>query len=284
MRRYKPKKYEEILSLVVNGIKTLTVEEVVSIHDTLTKDFENSEDPISPPGVKHQGLLESAVSRQWSGYGGYYKYKTPIENAASLCYGVCCNHSLHNGNKRTALVVLLCHLDGNGLTFNERASQDEMYKFMVKVAKRGFLPKKYKGDGSDIEIAAMVKWIKSRTRKVQKSERWITFRELKQILKPFGVEFGVPKNNYVDVIKKEKVLKKKNIFWTEEVEEEKVVANVPFFKDGAYVGKKVMRTIRKNANLMPENGIDSELFYGQESNPDMFIMKYKQTLKRLAKT
>ena len=270
--------------MVVNGIKTLSVEEVISIHDTLTKDFESSDDPISPPGVKNMGLLESAVGRQLSGFGGFYKYKTPIENAASLCYGVCCNHSLHNGNKRTALVTLLCHLDGNGLTFNNRANQDEMYKFMVKVARRGFMPKKFKGDGSDFEIQAMVKWIKSRTRKVQKSERWITFRELKQKLKPFGIEFGTPKNNYVDVIKTVKVKKPKNLFWTKEVEEKQIIANIPFFKDGAYVGKKVIRTIRKNGKLMPENGIDSDLFYGQESNPDMFIMKYKKTLKRLAKT
>jgi death-on-curing family protein len=270
--------------LVINGIKTLSVAEVISIHDTLSRDFEDSDDPISPPGVKSMALLESAISRQWSGYGDFYKYKTPVENAASLCYGICCNHSLHNGNKRTALVALLCHLDGNGLTFNGRATEDDMYKFMVKVARRGFVPKQFQGDGSDLEIEAMVKWIQSRTRKVQKSERWITFRELKQRLKSFGIEFGTPKNNYVDVIKRVKVKKQKNLFWTQEVEEVHLIANIPYFKDGAYVGKKVMRTIRKNGMLMPENGIDSELFYGQESNPDMFIMKYKKTLERLAKT
>ena len=131
----------------------------------------------------------------------------------------------------------------------------------------------------------MIRWINSRTRKVQKSERWITFRELKQHLKPFNVKFGVPKNNHVNVIKTVKVKKAKKYFWlkTVEVEEEQVIANIPFFKEGAYVGKKVLRTIRKNAKLMPVNGVDSDLFYGQESNPDMFIMKYKKTLNRLAK-
>ena len=272
--------------MVVNGLKILSVEDVVSIHDTLTRDFAKSKDPISPPGVKNQGLLESAVGRQWAGYGGYIKYKTPIENAASLCYGICCNHSLHNGNKRTALVTMLCHLDGNNLTFNDRANQDEMYKFMLKVAKHGFAKKKSVGDTSDQEIKAMVKWISSRTRKVQKSERGITFRELKQRLKPFKMKFGVPKNNFVNIIKTVKVKLPKKYFWSKEIEEEKeeVVANIPFFKDGAYVGKKVLRTIRKNGKLMPEYGVDSDLFYGQESNPDMFIMKYKKTLNRLAKT
>jgi prophage maintenance system killer protein len=262
------------------------VDNVISIHDTLTRDFEKSKDPISPPGVKDLGLLESAVGRQWAGFGGFYKYKSPIDNAASLCYGVCCNHSLHNGNKRTALVTLLCHLDGNNLTFNVRANQDDMYKFMLKVANHGFASKKSTGDTSDEEVEAMIKWIRSRTRKVQKSERWITFRELKQHLKSFNIEFSVPKNNLVNVIKTVVIKQPKKYFWSKEIEieEKQTIANIPFFKDGAYVGKKVLRTIRKNARLMPEHGVDSEVFYGQESNPDMFIMKYKKTLNRLAKT
>lgn len=270
--------------MYINGLKTLSVNDVIDIHSTLTLDFEESDDPISPPGVKSISLLESAVGRQWSGFGDFYHYKTPIENAASLCYGICCNHPLHNGNKRTALVALMCHLDGNNLTFNDRADQSDMFKFMIRVAKRDFIPKKSNGDVSEEEIKAMTKWIKSRVRKVQKSERWITFRELKQILKQFDIEFGSPKNNYVDLIKKVKVKKKKNLFWTKEVEKDEVIANIPFFKDGKFVGKKLLRTIRKNAKLMPTDGVDSEVFYGKESNPDKFIMKYKKTLKKLAKT
>jgi death-on-curing protein len=119
----------------------------------LTEDFKNANDPISPSGIKNEGLLESAISRQSSGYGNYIKYNTPVSNAATLCYGLCCNHPLHNGNKRTALVAMLCHLDRNNLTFNERANQDDMYRFILRVAKHWFSRRnKKRSDNSDFEI------------------------------------------------------------------------------------------------------------------------------------
>ncbi len=115
----------------LSKIETLNIEEVIDIHESLVKDAANSDDPISPPGIKNRGLLESAVGRQHFGYGGQMKYNTPLSNAASLCYGVCSNHPLHNGNKRTALVALLCHLDKNGYTFTDRVNQDNLYSFML---------------------------------------------------------------------------------------------------------------------------------------------------------
>jgi len=58
-------------------------------------------------------LLASAVARQESGYGNTLKYHEPIINAATLLYGICNDHPFHNGNKRTALVCALAHLDRN---------------------------------------------------------------------------------------------------------------------------------------------------------------------------
>jgi len=267
----------------VNGIETLTLEEVEGIHETLTADFLNSKDPISPPGIRDIGLLESAVSRQRTGYGDYLKYKTPLSSAATLCYGICCNHSLHNGNKRTALVAMLCHLDKNGLTCNERADQNQMYNFIINVAKHKFIPKNAVGDTSDLEIEAMAKWLKSKTRKIQKAERIVTFKELEKRLKNFDVVFEKDNGNYVDLYRMVDVKKRKGLFGSQIVKEKKFIANIPYFKN-RHVGKKVIRTIRKNGNLMPQDGVDSDLFYGDETTADEFIMKYKSTLKRLAKT
>lgn len=276
----------------INNINTLTKKDVISIHDVLIEDFKNANDPISPSGVKNEGLLESAIARQFSGYGDYTKYNLPISNAATLCYGLCCNHPLHNGNKRTALVSMLCHLDRNNLTFNGRVDQNSMYKFILKVASHGFSPKRKKRktvvtDSSDIEIEKMSSWIRSHTRKIKKSERIVSFRELEKILKKFNVIFERSKGNFVDVYKIEKIEVKggiKNLFRKKVIFEKKYIANIPYFKNRRHVGKGVIKTIRNNAKLIPSDGVDSDIFYGDATTTDEFIMKYKGTLNRLAKT
>ncbi|MEM6405289.1 MAG: type II toxin-antitoxin system death-on-curing family toxin [Pseudomonadota bacterium] len=128
--------------MILQLIKKLTKEDVLHIHDRLVSDAVDSEDPISPPGIKDEDMLESAIARQNVGFGGKLKYDDPISNAATLCYGICSNHPLHNGNKRTALVSMLCHLDKNNYTFNDRANQDLLYSFMLKVASHNIAPKK----------------------------------------------------------------------------------------------------------------------------------------------
>lgn len=106
----------------------------------------------------------------------------PLENAATLCYGVCCNHGFHNGNKRAALVSLLCHLDKNGLTLKEDVDHNELYSLMLKIASHKFAPKRTTHDTSDIEVAAIAAWLRKRTRKLKKGERVVTFRELGKFL------------------------------------------------------------------------------------------------------
>jgi len=128
----------------VDGVQTLSYREVLEIHNVLVEDFEKSKDPIEPPGLRDNGeLLESAVNRQFVGMENEFKYPKPIINAATLCYGVCCNHSFYNGNKRTALVSLLCHLDKNNLTLKEDVTQKDLYRLMLRIASHKLVsPKK----------------------------------------------------------------------------------------------------------------------------------------------
>lgn len=275
------------MSFELGKVEQLIKSEVIEIHDRLTLDAANSEDPISPPGIRDHGLLESAIQRQNVGFGERLKYDDPISNAATLCYGICCNHALHNGNKRTALVSLMCHLDKNGYTFTDRASQDVLYSFMLKVAGHKFYTKKDKAKGvdqSDAEVKAMTDWIRRKTRRIQKSERSLSFGEFERILRDFGIYFENPKNSTVDLVRYKEVTKKGK-FWqapkTETVKEK--VANIPYFPNRT-VGKKLVRSVRRQANLAHEDGVDSTLFYGNETPPDEFIQKYKSVLRRLAKT
>ncbi len=265
-------------------IEYLTKEDVTYIHEFLVSDAADSDDPISPPGIKNEGLLESAISRQYAGLGDKLKYDEPIINAASLCYGICCNHPLHNGNKRTALVSLLCHLDKNGYTFSDRANQDNLYSFMVNVAGHNLVPKRKKAknhDQSDLEVSMMADWIRKRTRRVEKGERTLSYSEFEKILKPHGIHFINHKNNYVDIVRYER--KRKGWFAFEKIDVPIKIANIPYWK-GRTIGKNLIKSVRKQANLTSKDGVDSSLFYGTEITPDDFIQKYKKTLNRLAKT
>jgi len=264
-----------------NGLQTLSFEEVAGIHELLVEDFLSSKDPIEPRGMRENGaLLESAVSRQHVGYGNEVKYGNPIDNAATLCYGVCCNHGFHNGNKRTALVALLCHLDKNNLTFREDIGQDDLYRLMVKIAGHKFAPKRGASDTSDIEVAEIARWIHRRTRKLKRGEKVVTFRELEKILREHDIYLENPKGNYRDVIQYE--WKRTSIF----AKKERIgrrVAHIPYPREGMEVGKKVLKRVREACNLTEADGYDSEMFYGAETSVCKFIVQYKKTLNRLAK-
>ena len=51
----------------------LSKDEVCSIHDVLAKDFQDSKDPISPPGVRSHDLLDSALTRPHTSFQGEIK-------------------------------------------------------------------------------------------------------------------------------------------------------------------------------------------------------------------
>lgn len=265
-----------------NGLETLSFEEVKGIHELLVEDFQNSKDPIDPPGMRENGaLVESAVNRQHVGFGGDLKYPDPITNAASLCYGVCCNHGFHNGNKRAALVSLLCHLDKNNLTLRENIDQDDLYRLMIKIAAHRFAPRRSVHDTSDVEVFEIAKWLSGKTRRLKKGEKVVTFRELRKILREHDIHLENPKNNYIDVVKYE--WKKKHLFAKKERTGRRV-AHIPYPREGMEVGKRVLKNVREQCGLTEKDGYDSDMFYGAETSICKFIVKYKKTLKRLAKT
>jgi len=261
--------------------ETLSYEDVLNIHEVLVKDFASTPDPIQPSGIRENGdLLQSAVSRQHVGLGTNLKYPEPLSNAATLCYGVCCNHAFHNGNKRTALVATLCHLDRNGLTLQEKVTQDELYSFMLKVASHKFAPKKPRHDSSDIEVDEIKRWLHRNTRQIKKGERVVTFRELRRILRQYDIELENPHKNYIDVVQYK--MKRKGFFGPKERVGTRI-AHIGYPGDGVEVGKNALKLIREQAGLTEKDGYDSEMFYSAETSVDKFVMRYKGTLRRLAK-
>lgn len=261
-------------------LNILTPDEVRAIHEVLAADFAAADDPISPSGIKSSHLLESAVSRQSTGFGGKLKYDTPVLNAASLTYGICCNHPFHNGNKRTSLVAMLCHLDKNDLTFDESISHSELYDFMLKVASHGFSAKGIAGDNSDTEVGEMGRWIRKRARKVSHGERIVTFRELRAILVTHGFELENFDSNMCDLVK----YTEESVFlgFGRRTQRNRVM-RMGYPSDGLVVGKNLLRDVRERCNLSERNGVDSHAFYRRVRPTDYFVNTYRGTLRRLAR-
>lgn len=149
---------------------TLSYEDILAIHNRVIADFADDEDPVGLAGPRDEGrLLESVVGRQFVGFGDFLKYDDPYRNAASLTFGLCCGHPFHNGNKRTALVSMLAHLDRNGLTIFG-VKKRELYGMIKLVAehklgvrddprsrKRGYSKRE-----SDDEVDALAQWLRQK--------------------------------------------------------------------------------------------------------------------------
>ncbi|MGR2836189.1 type II toxin-antitoxin system death-on-curing family toxin [Vibrio vulnificus] len=92
----------------------MDIEQIKYIHEYLVEYFEGSEDPVSPPGIKNEDLLKSAVARPFMSAGGTDAYVGVFNKAAALFHSVINNHCFHNGNKRAALLSALVYLGDNG--------------------------------------------------------------------------------------------------------------------------------------------------------------------------
>src|ERR1700687_4420050 len=161
---------------VYDGVSRRAVADVLGIYSIIVDDFVASNDPISPSGVRDQGLLESAVHRQQAGFDGRLKYPHPVSNAASLAYGLCCDHPFYNGNKRAALVSMHVHLDRNELTLLG-VDQGDLYDLMIDIADHRLAirsDRRQRGDGGrlhpDEEVQALHKWLRERTHRIDRGE------------------------------------------------------------------------------------------------------------------
>lgn len=257
------------------------------IHDRVCRDFANSDDPVDTPGTRDIGLLESAVARQWTGAGEYLKYGTVWSNAATLTFGICCNHPFHNGNKRTALVSLVAHLEANNHSLFG-TKHNELYAMIKDVAKHDLgVPKQTRGRpkptatrDADREVEEIARWLRKRARRVEKDERRIPGRQLRRILSQHGFELRNPKNNSIDVCRRRErrqapLFKKQTIY--------ERICNIPYRGDTQLVALRDVRLIRGMCKLDEAHGYDSHAFYKSEDPVDVWINDYRSVLERLSK-
>lgn len=256
-------------------IRYLNSEEIEKIHFALVEDFNKQEDPINPAGVRSDDLLKSAAFRPHTSNGEKLKYPTVEMSAAALVHSLIHNHPFHNGNKRTALVSLLVFLDENSRMIT--CDEAELFKFVLQVAQHR-IGNSQLGDAADKEVFEISKWILNNSRWIEKGERTIPFRRLRQILNDYDCIFG-------------QVGAGCNMQITREIEEKKFLkkkkkilkTHIYYGGDGRDVNKSDLGKIRNDLRLNEENGVDSYVFYNRaRTSIDEFIVNYRKTLKRLA--
>ena len=92
-------------------------ETVMAIHDISLEKFGGS------PGVRDEGLLDSAIHQPQQSFGGHDLYPNLADKAAQYAYSIANNHPFVDGNKRTAAAVLGTFLRLNGCRFKPRAKE-----------------------------------------------------------------------------------------------------------------------------------------------------------------
>ena len=258
-------------------ITFLDEDDLLEIHNALVEDFARAEDPISPPGIKSPNLVSSAILRPQTSHGSEYKYPTVEMAAAALLHSVVQNHAFHNGNKRTGLVSMLAFLDRNNVIAT--CSERDLFRFTLRVAQHGLVPM-FCDQIADREVLSIAEWIKSNSRRVERGERPIPWLRLKRILTKFDceTEHATGKGNRLDIrrpVERKSRLgrKRTRVFHTQ----------VAYGGDGTEVERNTLNKIRNDLELDEPHGVDSQVFYGSQAEPDEFIQVYRTVLRRLGR-
>ena len=206
--------------------------------------------------------LSSAVSRQYTGYGGQTKYSAPSEVGATLFYGLCLNHCFENGNKRTALVSLLVFLDRNSLLLVD-TTEDDLYDLATQAADHRLTEER-----GDPEVEHIAGWIGDRTRQAQRGQRRMRFRELRSLLEEQGCEFDSPRKNRIKIHRS--------------TAEGNYSVNAGYPNEHHEVPFNEVRRIRRALQLDEQHGFDAGAFYDFDASVDSFVNTYRQLMNRLA--
>ena len=265
----------------LHGTHALDVHNVLKAHFLIAEFFAESGNKLVAVGPRDVNLLHSALSRQHAGYGQERKWKTPIQVAATLFYGLIKDHPFHDANKRTALLSLLYHLSLMRLV--PTCDQKELEKLAIKVASNALTPsKKYGRRNSDHTVMAIARFLKNNTRQLDKKFYYVTYHKLKSILNRFGYDLQNPRGNTIDIVRIEEPLNiwkalrlRRNTLYVK-------VAQIGFPGWTKEVGKSAIKTVRQKTDLTAERGIDSATFFKDQDPIDCLISRYQEPLISLA--
>jgi death-on-curing protein len=120
------------------------------------------------------------------------------------------------------------------------------------------------------DVLYIAHYIRGVTRKSDRKDYIITYRELATILHRFGFDLDNPSGNHIDVVR------------TEGPDAGMRVAHVGFHGWSRQAAKGVIRDIRRATELDILNGVDSAAFFKGEEPITNLLAKYYGPLERLA--
>lgn len=129
-------------------MKYLTVKDVLLLHNLAIDESGGSH------GLRDLGLLESAVARPQSSFGGEDLYPTIFLKAGALVHSLLRNHPFVDGNKRTSMFSAMTFLELNGYRFI--AKQKEVVSFALRV------------ENEKLSAEEIAKWLKGHVEKIKR--------------------------------------------------------------------------------------------------------------------
>jgi death-on-curing protein len=261
----------------------LTIDSVLRAHYLLCDYFMREGEDIAAVGPRDTILLGSAVSRQGTQFENVQKWQGPLEQVATVFYGLVKNHAFHDGNKRTALLVALHHLTkfGKVPTGEQRAFEalavDAASDRLRDYSSYSTARRKY-ADEHDRRVFVIARFLRSQSRDVDKRFVSITFRELDTILHRFGFRLGRPDGNFIDVLQD---VETKTFLGLRRRTEVRRVVQIGFPGWTREVNQNAIREVRRATRLTAEYDCDSQVFFRGSDSIAGLISRYHGTLLRL---
>jgi len=289
----------------------LQVSDVLDIHKYVADFFANS-DPISP-GLLNENLLRSAMERPFPGCPSEPKYSDHYLVAATYSFGIAKNHAFQDGNKRTAMVVMLSYLDAAKFQIRANVSRKALSDLMIALvddrihlygdidkllsdydyyrrhSKRLLLPlyprrylkklqrlpkDKYL---ADLSVYLLALWLRKYTRRKEYRERPVTLRELRQILAKFNITIEQTGGNKYKIMRE--VIIKKGLFYKKNKQVKEACYTIHVGGDGRLIHIDQIKGLKSKCGL---SEYDYHIFYGDKDPPDYIIQTHSGALRRLA--
>jgi death-on-curing protein len=112
-------------------VRQITLAEAIEVIN-LADEYLKFDEPIGPINEKAMADLSSAISQPFASFDGKYQYHFLYQRAAALFYYVIKDHCLHNGNKRSAVLIMMVFLLLNGKDI--QVSPKRLYELACSVA------------------------------------------------------------------------------------------------------------------------------------------------------
>lgn len=228
-------------------------------------------------GLRDINLLESALCRQNVTFAGRVKYDNPIDICATLFFGLVKDHAFVDGNKRTALLLLLYQLTLYG--YLPSAPVNEYEKLVVAVAAnnlaedldfRGIFRKFKKKP--DPEIQTISYWLRHKNTKKKDHSYHVspTAKEFCVALEGLGVKCEVAsgKLHFTREIK--------GFLGTKSVKK----YTIPFGGNTRAIGAKTARDVLSGLDLYDEFASYQDLLNGSEPLYEI-VDRFRVPLRRL---